>query len=159
MGSVASLQILAHVLLPLSGALCAWSNMLKESLVVYILWLLSLCMLSIAAFLFQISWLLILAGIACLIVPADRTRHYIVKKHPELLPSKHAWIVVFSMLVAPTSFGLWYAFQVTPSAEVHPANIVVIWLLSFFIFPLCTYSYWFFNKSSWQKLHAKVTGK
>jgi hypothetical protein len=133
--------------------------MLKEGLVVYILWLLSLSVFSIAGFLFKVPWLLLLSGIACLIIPADRARYRIVEKHPELLPSKHAWMVVLSMLIAPTCFGLWYAFQVEPPQGLYRANIVVIWLLFFFIFPLCIYSYWFFNKSSWRKLHSKVTGK
>lgn len=133
--------------------------MLKEALAIYIKWLLCLIAVCAICYFFELSILVILGGIGCLVVPANRARIYLIKKHPNLLCKKQAWTLISTMLLAPFLFGLWYAFRVKPSPDLHRANIVVVWLLFFFIFPLCIYSYWFFNKSSWEKARSKVTVK
>lgn len=133
--------------------------MLKEALAIYIKWLLCLIAVSFIGYFFQISMLVILSSIGCLIVPANRVRNHLTKMHPNLLTTKQAWTAISTMLLAPTFFGIWFAFQVEPSPDAHRANIVVVWLLFFFLFPLCLYCYWFFNQTSWEKAHSKVTVK
>ena len=133
--------------------------MLREALVVYFIWLLGLTVICFIGYQFQLPWVLILGAIACLVVPADKARVKLIKHNSKVLPTKLAWRIVLIMLITPTLFGLWYAMQVKLEEGQYRANIIVIWMLFFCLFPLCIYYNWFFNKSLWEKHHFKVAGK
>ena len=131
--------------------------MYKKALVVYFLWLAVCLLVCVLGFFFDLGWALILGGIACLIVPAEKVRIHFIKQQASPLSKNVSWTLILLMLVVPTLFGLWSASQVELEPEQHRANILVIWLLFYSLFPLCLYSYWFLNKSSWKKLNKKLS--
>ena len=133
--------------------------MLFSAFVLYLKWLLLLSLLAFAGAIFDYPWLLILSVIGCIIVPVDRVRVSLVKTHNTPLSTKDSWRLISVFITAPIIFGVFYAFNVELTDNLHRANVVVIWLLFFGVFPLCLYSFLFFNSSSWLKAHKRLTNK
>lgn len=123
--------------------------MLTRASMTYVTWILGCFALVVIGYWLSVPWLLIPGSIACIILPPERVRVLLLRIQPQPLPPKLAWKIILILLVPPSLFGLWFAFQVEPVGGQHRANVVVVWMLFFSFFPLCLYAYWFLNLRSW----------
>jgi hypothetical protein len=135
------------------------TKILLSAFALYLKWLFLLSALAILGFIFDYLWLLILCVIGCLVVPVDRARVSLAKTNSTPPCTADSWRLIVSFIFAPIVFGVWYSFNVELTGNLHRVNIVVIWMLFFGLFPLCLYSFWFFNRSSWLQAHRRLSNK
>jgi hypothetical protein len=133
--------------------------MILDSFVLYLKWLIPLIFLAIFAYFLQYPVFLIFLVCACIFVPVDRVRLVLIKKSEVPPGLKNSWTLILLFTVIPLIFGVLYSFTVELTGDLQRPNVVVIWLLFFGVFPLCLYSFWFFNVSSWLKAHKRLTNK
>ena len=135
------------------------NEMIFSAFVLYFKWLFLFSTLAFLGFTFDYPWLIILSVIGCIVIPVDRVRVSLVKTSSTPPSTKFSWCLIALFIFVPIVFGVWYSFNVELTGNLHRANIVVIWMLFFGVFPLSLYSFWFFNTSSWLKAHNRLTNK
>ncbi len=133
--------------------------MLARASMTYVTWMLGCLTLVVIGYWFSVPWLLIPGSIACIFVPPERVRVSLLRIQSQPLPPKLAWKIILILLLPPSLFGLWFAFQVEPEIGQHRANVVVVWMLFYCLFPLCLYAYWFLNLRSWIRHHNRLADR
>lgn len=133
--------------------------MIFDSFVLYLKWLIPLSLLAIFAYFLAYPIFLIFIAIACFIVPVDRVRVSLIKKSSLPPGQKVSWTLILLFTAIPLVLGVIYSFTVEFTGNLQRTNVVVIWLLFFGVFPLCLYSFWFFNTSSWLRAHKRFANK
>ena len=124
----------------------------------YLVWF-SLMVLLTYAFSFVNGVLFLLSGIACIVVPSDRVRIYMLKNQHELPEPKKAWLLIFCFSIIPFFIGVFSSFFSDIPDGKYRANVVVSFMFFYGLFTFGLNSLLFLNKRMWEKASNHLQGK